>query len=188
MCRFDLILISCRIVSYGTIILEVNMSNKAQEIKDRLEKLKDISKTFAIDEAVLTRMLFKTTKHFEKIMDKKMSQFGLSCTSWGVLMITFDTECNKILPSELSNLLRQPKPTVTRLVDELIQKGFLAREHDVIDRRKIFISITEEGKKFMADNMGAHDEILKTIWKGCNVSLMLNELGKALDNMEDNYD
>ncbi len=164
------------------------MSNQAKEISDRLEKLKEISSTFSVKEAVLTRMLFKTTKHFEKVMDKKMSQFGLSCTSWGILMITFDTDNQKILPSELASMLRHPKPTVTRLVEELIQKGYLKRENDVVDRRKIFISITDEGKSFMSENMESHDKILKTIWQGCDVDSITGELEKALNNMEDKYD
>ena len=117
-----------------------------------------------------------------------MSQFGLSCTSWGILMITFDTDNQKILPSELASMLRHPKPTVTRLVEELIQKGYLKRENDVVDRRKIFISITDEGKSFMSENMESHDKILKTIWQGCDVDSITGELEKALNNMEDKYD
>lgn len=63
---------SCKIVSYGTINLRRHqMSDKIKEIKDRLEKLKDVSSTFSINEVLLTRLLFKTTKQFERIMDKK---------------------------------------------------------------------------------------------------------------------
>jgi len=165
------------------------MSNKIKEIQNRLAKLKDTSENFSLNEVLLTRLLFKTTKQFERIMDKRMQECGgLTCTSWGVLMVTYDTEDSKILPSELASMLRQPKPTMTRVVDELIQRGYLEREHDKKDRRKIFISITQEGKKFIMDNMGAHDEILKNIWENCNVESVIKELGKALDNMEEKYD
>lgn len=165
------------------------MSNKIQEIKDRLEKLKDVSATFSINEVLLTRLLFKTTKQFERIMDKKMSECGgLTCTSWGVLMITYDTEGSKILPSELSTIMRHPKPTITRVVDDLIERGFLDREHDSIDRRKIFITITEAGKQFIIDNMHSHDQVLKDIWEGCDIENVINVLGKAIDNMEKKYD
>lgn len=165
------------------------MSNKIQEIKDRLEKLKDVSSTFSVNEVLVTRLLFKTTKQFERIMDKKMSQCGgLTCTSWGVLMITYDNEGSKILPSELSTIMRHPKPTITRVVDDLIDRGFLAREHDSQDRRKIFITITESGRQFIKDNMQSHDEVLKDIWEGCDLENVINVLGKALDNMEKKYD
>lgn len=165
------------------------MSNKIQEIRDRLEKLKDVSSTFSINEVLLTRLLFKTTKQFERIMDKKMNECGgLTCTSWGVLMITYDTDGSKILPSELSTIMRHPKPTITRVVDDLIARGFLDREHDIIDRRKIFITITEAGKQFIIDNMHSHDQVLKDIWDGCDIENVINVLGKAIDNMEQKYD
>ena len=165
------------------------MSDKIQEIRDRLEKLKDVSSTFSINEVLLTRLLFKTTKQFERIMDKKMNECGgLTCTSWGVLMITYDTDGSKILPSELSTIMRHPKPTITRVVDDLIARGFLDREHDIIDRRKIFITITEAGKQFIIDNMHSHDQVLKDIWDGCDIENVINVLGKAIDNMEQKYD
>lgn len=164
------------------------MSKTVCEIKARLEKLQETGPTFSLNESVVTRLLFKTTKHFEKIMDTRMQRFGLSCTSWGVLMITYDTEKNKILPSELCEILRQPKSTMTRILEELIVKKYVEREHDCIDRRKIFISITEEGKKFILDNISAHDEILKKVWNGCDIELIMNELGKAIDNMEQKND
>lgn len=165
------------------------MSNTIQEIRDRLEKLKDVSSTFSINEVLLTRLLFKTTKQFERIMDKKMNECGgLTCTSWGVLMITYDTEGSKILPSELATIMRHPKPTITRVVDDLISRGFLEREHDIKDRRKIFITITESGQQFIIDNMHSHDEILKDIWEGCDIENVINVLGKAVDNMEKKYD
>lgn len=165
------------------------MSKTVKEIKDRLEKLKDVDQTISINEVLLTRLLFKTTKHFERIVDKKMIKCGgLTCTSWGVLMITYDSEEKKILPSELSDIMRHPKPTITRVVDDLINRGYLEREHDTIDRRKIFIKITQEGMEFIAQNMGSHYNTLKEIWEGCDVEGVISALGKALDNMEKKYD
>lgn len=165
------------------------MSNKIQDLKDSLEKIKGVNSTFSINELVVTRLLFKTTKQFERIMDKKMSQYGgLTCKSWGVLMITSEHEGNKILPSDLSEIMRHPKPTITRVVDDLIEKGFLAREHDSQDRRKIFITITDSGRQFIKDNMQSHDEVLKDIWEGCDLENVINALGQALDNMEKKYD
>ena len=181
---------SCKIVSYGTINLRRHqMSDKIKEIKDRLEKLKDVSSTFSINEVLLTRLLFKTTKQFERIMDKKMNECGgLTAASWGVLMITYDNDGSKILPSELATIMRHPKSTITRLVDDLIKREFLAREHDSQDRRQVFITITKLGKQFIIDNMESHDNILKDIWEGCDIDNVITALGKALDNMEKKYD
>lgn len=65
-----------------------------------------------------------------------MQEFGLSCTSWGVLMITYDTEKNKILPSELSEILRQPKSTMTRIIEELINKKYIERGFNCISNNR----------------------------------------------------
>lgn len=70
----------------------------------------------------------------------------------------------------------------------MIERGFLDREHDNQDRRKVFITITEQGKQFIIDNMESHDAILKDIWEGCDIENVITVLGKALDNMEKKYD
>ena len=50
-------------------------------------------------------------------------------------------------PSDISYIHCISKPNVTTLITKLIDGGFAQRSHDENDRRVIYVSITEKGKK-----------------------------------------
>jgi DNA-binding MarR family transcriptional regulator len=49
--------------------------------------------------------------------------------------------------SELSKYVSMGASTVNGIIDRLENKGLLLRQRDAKDRRKVFITVTEEGKK-----------------------------------------
>jgi DNA-binding MarR family transcriptional regulator len=55
----------------------------------------------------------------------------------------------KMTPTEISHLHCISKPNVTTLINGLIEAGFAVRNHDEKDRRVIYITITEKGKKLV---------------------------------------
>ena len=50
-------------------------------------------------------------------------------------------------PSEISRVHCISKPNVTTLISKLIEGGFAKRSHDEKDRRVIYVTITDKGKK-----------------------------------------
>jgi DNA-binding MarR family transcriptional regulator len=50
-------------------------------------------------------------------------------------------------PSDISQVHCISKPNVTTLIGKLIDEGFAQRSHDEKDRRVIYVSITDKGKK-----------------------------------------
>jgi DNA-binding MarR family transcriptional regulator len=50
-------------------------------------------------------------------------------------------------PSDISYIHCISKPNVTTLISKLIDGGFAQRSHDENDRRVIYVSITEKGRK-----------------------------------------
>lgn len=54
---------------------------------------------------------------------------------------------SKHLPSELARLHNVTNPTMSRIVDALVDRGYVERTQDPEDRRCIFLQLTEDGKK-----------------------------------------
>jgi DNA-binding MarR family transcriptional regulator len=50
-------------------------------------------------------------------------------------------------PSDISQVHCISKPNVTTLINKLIDDGFAQRSHDEKDRRVIYVTITEKGRK-----------------------------------------
>jgi len=57
----------------------------------------------------------------------------------------------RITVTELSEILGVSPPSTTAMVDRLIKKGFLIREHSSKDRRKVIISFSPEAKEDIED-------------------------------------
>jgi DNA-binding MarR family transcriptional regulator len=62
----------------------------------------------------------------------------------------------KILNSEgsatvsyLAKIIGVPNPQMTRLVNQLVEVGYVTRNHDIQDRRLINLSLTGQGKKLL---------------------------------------
>lgn len=51
--------------------------------------------------------------------------------------------------SDLAEILIREKSTVTRLLDSLVRKGYVRREHDPHDRRVVLAWLTDEGRELV---------------------------------------
>ncbi|HHY09887.1 MAG TPA: MarR family transcriptional regulator [Firmicutes bacterium] len=77
--------------------------------------------------------------------------------------------CGGIQPSELGNILRLTRPTITSLVNSLEDKDYVERIHDETDRRVVFVHLTAKGRELVEEN---RQEFVKTL------SELIDYLGK----------
>src|SRR4051794_13496222 len=89
--------------------------------------------------------------------------------------------------SLLAARLSVAKPTLTSLVDSLVERGFVARETLHGDRRAVRLSITEAGRATLAASAKQLRSVLDTVLDRCAdpaVALAgLEQLGAALDSL-----
>ncbi|MCI6738672.1 MAG: MarR family transcriptional regulator [Intestinibacter sp.] len=65
--------------------------------------------------------------------------------------LVFMRNYGEISMTELCSKLNIEKGSLTSMIDDLSDKGYVYREKNLKDRRKYMIIITEEGKKIAAD-------------------------------------
>ena len=65
--------------------------------------------------------------------------------------LVFMRNYGEISMTELCSKLNIENGSLTSMIDDLSDKGYVYREKNLIDRRKYMIIITEEGKKIAAD-------------------------------------
>jgi DNA-binding MarR family transcriptional regulator len=89
--------------------------------------------------------------------------------------------------SWLADRLALARPTVTSLVDALVEKGYLTRSADTGDRRVTKICLTQRGRRALATAEAAMGERLHDVLShtedSAAVVWAINELGPALDRM-----
>ncbi len=68
----------------------------------------------------------------------------ISFTQWRVLMCLRDDIANTA--ADISRELSHDKGSMTRIVDQLEERGFLLRQRDKDDRRLVFLTLTAAGR------------------------------------------
>ncbi|CAB3721724.1 hypothetical protein LMG27174_05022 [Paraburkholderia rhynchosiae] len=84
-------------------------------------------------------------------VDAKLSAYGLSALQWGVLKALFDGRART--PSELYRILLSDSGAMTRQLDFLERRGFLRRVRNELDRRSVYLVLTDSGRTTICETV-----------------------------------
>lgn len=94
-----------------------------------------------ISEEVLINIR-KITRAIDIHSKKLVQKYGL--TGPQLILLKACVNAEKITISSLAEQINLSKPTVTSIVERLLQKGYVSRVKDTSDKRKVFVSPTEK--------------------------------------------
>lgn len=118
------------------------------------------------ERVVLNRLFFFVLKQLDDLYNRHLGEFGLNTSSFLALVILMGSEDNRLNPIDLSNALVASRTNVTRLTDELVAAGWVARNPSAEDRRRIDLSLTESGKALILDVLPRMWNLLAQQWAG----------------------
>ena len=93
----------------------------------------------------LTRMFFFIYKALEDQANLFLAEYGINNTHYVALIMIYSSEDNMLNPCKLSDSLVSSRANMTRLVDELVENGWVERKGSTEDRRRIELSLTPAG-------------------------------------------
>jgi len=88
-----------------------------------------------------------TLNVLRKNFNKKIKQYDLSSEQYGVLKLVFETE--KLTPTQIAELLKRDKATITRIIKSLEKKELIKKEN--INNRSFNILLTKKGIKTLKE-------------------------------------
>ena len=91
--------------------------------------------------------LLKTGSWLDDKIKSALKPFNLTHAQLNALYILYENDPEPVSASELKKKILVSNPDVTRLLDRLVNKGYVLRETCPVNRRKIDISLTEPGRK-----------------------------------------
>ena len=111
-----------------------------------------------------------------------MSEFGLSMAQFNILRILRGAK-ETISVNTVKNRMLEKSPNTTRLMDKLIEKGFITRVRCEEDRRVVYVRISDTGLELLARiDVALADDDLTT----CNLSdKEANLLSDLLDKVRE---
>ena len=110
----------------------------------------------------ITALLFNNCQEKEVI---HASRFAVSVVEFKCLKTILDSK--KLTVNQLAKEMSLTSGRITRLIDGLVDKGFVTRESGKEDRRKYFLSLTKKGEKISNElvkgHLIIHQQILEKI-------------------------
>ena len=81
----------------------------------------------------------------------RQTQVPLPLNQFGVLCVLMDTQGLTI--TDISRQLNISKQQMTNIIDNLVSAGYVSKEPDPVDRRRLVITISRKGKKLLEEHM-----------------------------------
>ena len=95
----------------------------------------------------ITNMIF-TSNWFQNGVSDFLKPFGISLQQFNVLRILRGAK-DWVTMNEIKELMIDKTPNTTRLSDKLLKKGFVERKRSDVDRRIVYMNITEAGLELL---------------------------------------
>lgn len=103
-------------------------------------------------------------KQISEAFSRRLQKTGITRVQWIALYYVKTMEI--ISQRDLSNLMRVKDSSSGRLIERLERDGLLERQRNDIDRRVIYIQLTDKGDKLISDLIPIGDRFNEDLLKG----------------------
>jgi MarR family transcriptional regulator, negative regulator of the multidrug operon emrRAB len=94
----------------------------------------------------LVRLIKHVHKEMSDATNALLKPYGINHSEYNLLMMMYGTESGTMSPSELADAAGEKSANITRLTDQLSDKGLIARNGSADDRRKVDLKLTPAGQ------------------------------------------
>jgi DNA-binding MarR family transcriptional regulator len=109
-----------------------------------------------VQQPPLGRLLSQVERQLSRLVERALLGHGLNVDQWGVIDVLADGHGHSM--SELAAAISVPGPTLTKIVDKLVDAALVYRLVDDRDRRRVLAFLSDKGMKLhstLAPQVGA---------------------------------
>lgn len=104
---------------------------------------------FPLERIRLLRLIAHIQRAIETFTNRVLYPHGLSYSSYITLMMLYGSPDFSLTPSALSEATGERRNNITRISDDLVKKGLIAREVSQTDRRCFILTLNQEGRRLL---------------------------------------
>lgn len=136
-----------------------------QDIRDSklFTEFETVNSDLDIDKMNSFIFFLKVCSELSAEMQLRMVDFKLSMGKVLALLVLCTRDNEHFMPSEIANLIGVARGTMTGLIDGLERDKFVIRSAHDSDQRKVFVSITENGKKVLKEILPFYYSLLSQL-------------------------
>ena len=156
-----MVLFRCvKFVDYCDFIMDTQFNH----FEKRICRVAEQNPGMPVRNITLTRMFFYIFKALEDQANQFLAEYGLNHTHFIALMMIYSSENNVLNPCKLSDALMSSRANITRLMDELVENGWVERRGSMEDRRRVELSLTPVGLAIIEKILPRNWERVNNIW------------------------
>ncbi|MHB0991595.1 MAG: MarR family transcriptional regulator [Burkholderiales bacterium] len=142
------------------------MSNECiKGFESRLDIMDERAPGQPRQEVILSRLQFMIYKKMNELINHNLQPYGINDTIWTALIMLYSSPDHFIFPSDLSHIIVSSRTNITRLADEMVEKGWMKRQGCESDRRKIILTLTKAGVALVEAIIPKQWAIYGEIWQ-----------------------
>ncbi len=100
--------------------------------------------------------------HINRLKLQRRSQQKTGRGTGIVLSYLYDNDTN-VIPSELGKMMNVSTPRITTILNKLEAKNLIERKISPEDRRNVFITLSNEGRKMAAEKKAQQEKLIQTL-------------------------
>lgn len=104
---------------------------------------------FPRESAVLVRLVKHISKRVHDDANGILRPWGINHPEYNILMMMYGTEGYTLNPSQLADAAGEKSANITRLSNQLCEKGLIERTGSDDDRRKVTLTLSRAGLKLI---------------------------------------
>lgn len=116
-------------------------------------------------DALVVISLIRTEDVYSRARDSYLAPYGLTGSTFNVLMFLDSSPEDGVPMSTLSENLLVSRANVTGLVDSLEKRGYVLRRPDTSDRRMVYAEITNKGRRVLHELLPVHFKAVEVMLK-----------------------
>lgn len=116
-------------------------------------------------EIILARLLAVARDSVGSYFDAGLKPAGLNHTVWMALLLIYSRPEQRVSPSCLASALNFSRTNATRVVDELVERGWVSRQSCFDDRRKTELELTDAGVALIAGLIPDQRQRMRALWE-----------------------
>jgi len=103
------------------------------------------SSTLNLENRIFYRFSLLVGQHVRHFTKKHLKKYKLSTQGW--LILTVIGRFAPLSPSELADRTSVGRDKISRIVDQLVEHGFVSRRTDEADRRRVVLNLFAKGRR-----------------------------------------
>jgi len=127
----------------------VSLTAQIEAIETNLQRLKHRHPDLPVAHILTSRALVTLGRELSNLLDQRLRPYGLSDIEFRALINIYSLQDTAAYPGDLCSSLGHSPANITRITDNLVERGLLSRVADERDRRRLLLTITPAGEQLI---------------------------------------